>query len=75
MVDYLDTLICCVNLSMSHSFGVDFWKSEGASTWRLIREEATLSLESALEDPNELAIFQACNDLLMTGTRFKPAIF
>ena len=70
MVDFLDPLTGSINLSMSHSFGVDFWRSESASTWKLIREEATLSILDALENPTELAIFQACSDLLLAPSRF-----
>ncbi len=70
MEDFFDTLADSVNLSLSHSFVVGFWNSEGVSTWRVIREEVTVSLESALDCPSELAIFQACIDLLLAPARF-----
>ena len=70
MQEFLGTLVESVNLSLSHSFGIGFWKSEGASTWKAIREEVVVSLESALENPTELAIFQACCDLLLAPSRF-----
>jgi hypothetical protein len=70
MQDFFGTLSDSVSLSLSHSFGVGFWKSDGASTWKVIREEVVVSLESALENPTELAIFQACCDLLLAPSRF-----
>ena len=70
MQDFFETLVNSLNLSLSHSFGGGFWKSEGASTWKVIREEVTVSLLSALENPTELAIFQACCDLLLAPSRF-----
>ena len=70
MHDFLGTLVNSLNLSLSHSFGGGFWKSEGASTWKVIREEVTLSLLFALDYPSELAIFQACCDLLLAPSRF-----
>ena len=45
MEEFLDTLTDGVNLALSHSFGVGFWNSEGAGTWKVIREEVTTSLE------------------------------
>ena len=65
MQDFLGKLVDSVNLSLSHSFGVGFWKSEGASTWKAIREEVVVSLECALDDPTGLNVFQACSDLLL----------
>ena len=62
MQDFLGKLVDSVNLSLSHSFGVGFWKSEGASTWKDIREEVVVSLECALDDPTGLNVFQACSD-------------
>ena len=70
MDEFIDTLLECVDLSLSHSFGADFWRSEGAGTWKEIREEVCLSLELALDFPTELSIFQACNDLLLAPARF-----
>ena len=70
MQDFFGTLSDSVSLSLSHSFGVGFWKSDGASTWKVIREEVVVSLESALENPTELAIFQACCDLLLAPSGF-----
>jgi hypothetical protein len=70
MQDFLGKLVDSVNLSLSHSFGVGFWKSEGASTWKAIREEVVVSLECALDDPTGLNVFQACSDLLLAPARF-----
>lgn len=70
MEEILGDLMGSVNLSMSHAFGVDFWKSERASSWKVIREEATMSLEAALDEPTPLTIFQACYDLLLAPSRF-----
>ena len=69
MDEFMYTLLDSVNLSMSHSFGADFWRSEGAGTWKVIREEVCISLEAALLLPNELSIFQATVDLLLAPTR------
>ena len=70
MEEFLPTLIDSVNLSLSHSFGVGFWNSEGAGTWKVIREEVTASLEFALDNPTELTIFQASINLLLAPSRF-----
>ena len=48
MDEFIYTLLDSVNLSKSHSFGADFWRSEGAGTWKVIREEVCISLEAAL---------------------------
>ena len=69
MLDFIHTLTDNINLTISHSFGRGFWNSDGAVTWKLIREEVILSLEDALKDPTELAIFQACCDLLLAPGR------
>ena len=69
MNEFLPTLAENINLSLSHSFGRGFWNSDGAGTWKLIREDVILSLEAALHDPTGLAIFQACCDLLFAPAR------
>ena len=69
MCDFIQTLTDNINLTMSHSFGRGFWNSDDAATWKLIREEVVLSLEAALHNPTELAIFQACSDLLLAPGR------
>ena len=70
MSDFIYTLTDNINLTLSHSFGRGFWNSDGAVTWKLIRDEVILSLEAALLEPNELTIFQACCDLLLAPGRF-----
>ena len=69
MDEFFETLADSINLSLSHSFGVGFWKSKGAPIWRTIREEVMMSLENALSHQTELAIFQACSDLLLAPSR------
>ena len=70
MQEFFGKLVDSVNLSLSHSFGVGFWKSGDANTWKEIREEVVVSLECALSDPTGLNIFQACSDLLLAPARF-----
>ena len=69
MEEFFETLADSINLSLSHSFGVGFWKSKGAPIWRIIREDVITSLEVALTHQTDLSIFQACSDLLLAPTK------
>ena len=70
MEEFLPTFISHLDLSMSHSFGANFWKSKRAGAWRDVRGDVTASLQVALDDPTPLKIFQACHDLLFAPSRF-----
>ena len=56
MFEFFGFITSCVSLSMSHSFGSEFWGTEDVSTWKVIslREEARLSLEAAIAMPSDL---------------------
>ena len=70
MEEFLPTFLGHLDLSMSHSFGVDFWKSKRAGAWRDVRHDVSASLQVALDEPTPLNIFQACHDLVFAPSRF-----
>jgi hypothetical protein len=69
MDEFLGLLTSSIDLCMAHSFGNEFWSSDAAGTWKMIREEASVSIESAIKHQTELTIFQACCDLLLAPSR------
>ena len=58
MEEFLPTFISHLDLSMSHSFGANFWKSKRAGAWRDVRSDVTASLQVALDDPTRSKIFK-----------------
>jgi hypothetical protein len=70
MEDYFPLFVDNLEVSMSHSFGPNFWKTENATIWKQVRQDVVECLDLTVASPTPLAIFQACHSLLTAPARF-----